>query len=110
MFAEPRGPEAAALIKGARLSAPRILAYELASIARTKIRQTPGRQSAILRNLTDGLALSIAWVDVDYPRVVELALQTGLSTYDASYLYLARSIGADLVTFDLRLEAAARSL
>ena len=109
-FTEPRAREAALLLEGLRLFAPRLLAYELASIARTKIRQNPGRQSMILKRLTETLDAGIHWVDVDYLRVVELALETGLSTYDASYLYVARSIGAGLVTFDQRLAAAARSL
>ena len=32
-------------------------------------------------------------------------LETGLTTYDASYLYLARSLGVPLLTFDGRLAA-----
>ena len=64
----------------------------------------------ILQRLAQTLDAEITWIDVDYLRIVELALETGLSTYDASYLYVARFTGAELVTFDRRLEAAARSL
>ena len=39
--------------------------------------------------------------------VVELALETGLTAYDASYLWLARQFGADLVTLDKALDKAA---
>jgi predicted nucleic acid-binding protein len=35
-----------------------------------------------------------------------LAERIGLTTYDASYLWLARRTGAELVTLDRRLEAA----
>ena len=35
----------------------------------------------ILKRLTETLDAGIHWVDVDYLRVVELALETGLSTY-----------------------------
>ena len=109
-FTEPRAGEAASLLRGARLSAPRLLAFELTSIARKKIAQSAARRDVVLRGLIRGLSLNIVWVDVDYLQVVELALETGLSTYDASYLYVARSIGVELVTFDRRLETAARSL
>jgi len=38
-----------------------------------------------------------------------LALETGLTVYDASYLWLARRLGAELVTLDKALDAAARA-
>ncbi len=38
--------------------------------------------------------------------ILLLALQTGLTTYDAAYLYLARSLGIPLVTFDEQLQTA----
>jgi predicted nucleic acid-binding protein len=38
--------------------------------------------------------------------VVDLASATGLTAYDASYLWLARHLGAPLVTLDSRLARA----
>jgi predicted nucleic acid-binding protein len=35
-----------------------------------------------------------------------LAVMTGLSAYDASYLWLARRLGAELVTLDKQLAKA----
>jgi predicted nucleic acid-binding protein len=52
------------------------------------------------------LASDIYRHDVDHVAVVNLALDTGLSTYDASYLYLARHLSVPLVTFDRRLQQA----
>lgn len=46
------------------------------------------------------------WVVVDHVVVLRLALDTGLTTYDASYLYVARTLGLPLVTFDGRLRRA----
>jgi predicted nucleic acid-binding protein len=46
-------------------------------------------------------------LDVDHKAVVDLALQTGLTTYDASYLWLAKDLGVVLVTLDRQLAAAA---
>lgn len=59
-----------------------------------------------------------------YPRVVlddvpdmgiqqstlDIAMSTGLSYYDASYVELARRLGAELVTFDRPMKAGARQL
>jgi predicted nucleic acid-binding protein len=45
----------------------------------------------------------VIWQDVDHADAVLVAQATGLSTYDASYLWLAGSLGADLVTLDRRL-------
>jgi predicted nucleic acid-binding protein len=39
--------------------------------------------------------------------VVPLAEASELSFYDASYLWLSRSLGVPLVTLDTKLEAAA---
>ncbi len=51
--------------------------------------------------------LGVQDVAVDHDAVVALALTTGLTTYDASYLWLARQLGAELVTLDRQLDAAA---
>jgi predicted nucleic acid-binding protein len=45
-------------------------------------------------------------VEVDHHAVVELALRTGLTTYDASYLWLARDLAIELVTLDRQLAEA----
>jgi predicted nucleic acid-binding protein len=46
-------------------------------------------------------------VPIDPPEVVALAEATGLTAYDACYLWLARTLRADLITLDRRLAAAA---
>ena len=42
---------------------------------------------------------------VDQSAVVRLASATGLSSYDASCLWLARDLGVELITLDRRLAA-----
>ncbi len=110
VFGEPRAEEAFSLMEGAKLYAPVLLDYELASIARKKIARYPGRREELLQALELALSLDIRRVDVDHLAAVELSLDTGLTTYDATYLYLARAMGVPLVTFDERLEGAWRKL
>jgi predicted nucleic acid-binding protein len=50
--------------------------------------------------------LTIEVVAIDGDAVVALAENTGLTAYDASYLWLARELRADLVTLDAALAAA----
>ena len=49
----------------------------------------------------------MTFLPVDQAGVVVLATATGLTAYDASYLWLARHLQAELVTLDRRLAAAA---
>ena len=53
--------------------------------------------------------MEIVWAEVLLSVVADLALETGLSTHDASYLYLARCLGMPIVTFDKRLASFATS-
>ena len=93
-----------ALLKGAALYAPVLLTFELANTARKKAILYPKQKDALIEALRLGLSLDIHWVDVDHQRVVELALEAGLTTYDASYLYAAQLLGLPLVTFDQELQ------
>lgn len=109
-FREPRAAEALRLLRGADLYAPLLLAYELTSVAGKKAGAYPDRLGVVSEALETALALPIRWREVDHVAVLRLALSAGLTTYDASYLYLARTLDAALVTFDQRLAEAARGL
>ena len=104
IFGEPRAEEADALLRGAELHALVLLAYELTHIAQKKARQLPAQHGAFEGALEAALSMDIHWQEVNHPVVLHLALATGLTTYDASYLFLSRSLGMDLVTFDERLQ------
>ncbi|MCH8106902.1 MAG: type II toxin-antitoxin system VapC family toxin [Chloroflexi bacterium] len=105
-FQEPRTLEAEAILEGADLVAPPLLGFELANIARNKAIRDPHLRRVIEEGLLEVLQFDIQWQEVDHIAVLALALETGLTTYDASYLYLARTLGIPLVTFDQRLQAA----
>lgn len=104
-FQEPRTQEALALLTGADLIAPMLLAYELTSVARKKCLLDARQQGAIQQALATTLQIDILWVEPDHSAVLQLALETGLTTFDATYLYLSRSLAAPLVTFDQQLGA-----
>lgn len=107
LFNEPAADDVAAQLRGCDLAAPTLLPFEVASIAVKKIaRHGETWPMARLFNLFERLAVRM--VAVDHAAVVELALKTGLTAYDASYLWLATRLNADLVTLDKALAAARR--
>ena len=59
-------------------------------------------------SLFDALSISLETVNLD--AAIVLAERTKLTLYDASYLWLARAHGAELVTLDGRLARADRDL
>jgi predicted nucleic acid-binding protein len=107
VYAEAEEVEIAERLRGVRLVAPVLLAFEMASICLKKMRRDPASGGALLDAFDRFRRLQIASLEVDHAAVIELANRAGLSSYDASYLWLARQLGAELVTLDARLEAAA---
>jgi predicted nucleic acid-binding protein len=75
-----------------------------------KIRAAPGERETLLEAFSLLDALSISLETVDLKAAVVLAEQTKLSLYDASYLWLARALDAELVTLDERLARANENL
>ncbi len=110
VFREPLAEEAAALIQDVELLEPHLLAYELANTARKKILKEPQQRQFIVRGLGLVLGMNVRWVDVDHFAVLKLAIDTGLTTYDASYLYVANTQRVPLLTFDRRLKAVMENL
>jgi len=109
-FQEPDAEKAASRLEGGELYAPALLAYELVSVACKKIRKAPGKREVLVEGLTSVLAMDFRWTEPDHADVLAIALATGLSAYDASYVSLARSLDAELVSFDKDLLAAARKV
>lgn len=103
VFGEPDGGRILPALAAPRLCAPPLVFFELTNIALTKIRRRPGAAAAIAEDLRDGLRLPIELVPVDFAGVLELALDTGLTAYDASYLWLMRRLDARLLTLDREL-------
>ena len=107
IFNEDAARAVEARLQGASVCTPELLKSELASIALKKARKNPGRSAEFFGRLDEFLRhRSIQWHDVNHTDVAILASLTGLSAYDASYLWLAGWLEADLVTLDQRLAGA----
>jgi len=110
LFGEPDADVIASRLDNARLVAPALLAFELANVCLVKSRRDP-KQRAMLAaafRLRDQFTLQEA--EVDHDGALDLAAATGLTAYDASYLWLARKLDAELVTLDSKLAKAAAAL
>lgn len=110
LFGEPEADSVAARLEGARLVAPHLQAFELANVCVVKCIRHPDQRAALRQAFGLRVRLAIEELAVDHAGVVELALGTGLTAYDASYLWLARELSAPLVTLDRKLEQAAQDL
>lgn len=89
------------------LHAPALLPFEFANVARSKSRAgaPPEMAQAALAGLQDLRIELHAVPPLDLHR---LSLESGLSAYDAAYLWLAAQLKAPLLTLDHRLLQAAQ--
>jgi predicted nucleic acid-binding protein len=106
LFGEPEGESVVGRAKGAGLVAPALLRFELTNVCLMKMRRYPADREKLISAFKLLAHMEIQTIDVDHPGVLELAEKTGLTAYDASYLWLAHRLAADLVTLDRKLEAA----
>jgi Predicted nucleic acid-binding protein, contains PIN domain len=109
-FAEPAADAVIDQIDGCRLHAPTLLPFELMNVAWKYGRKQPRARALFLQALDYLIDLSLLYRGVDQRGVVELGLETGLTSYDASYLWLARALRMPLVTLDRKLAAHAKHL
>jgi predicted nucleic acid-binding protein len=107
LFGEPEANVIAGRLSDVHLVAPTLLGFELANVCLIKTRRHPEQRSALISAFALRHRLGVEEITIDHDGAVELAVRTGLTAYDASYLWLARQLGAELVTLDRRLERAA---
>jgi predicted nucleic acid-binding protein len=111
-FGEPRRHSVADRLDHAIVCAPRFLQLELANVAWKKLRQRPDLAAEILQSLAGALdeRAGIDWYDVNPSDAALVAMALGCTAYDAAYVWLAGSLGADLVTEDARLARLTASI
>lgn len=107
LFVEPEILLIRQRLDGHVLAAPRLLHYEMASIAMKKIRRDGLDPKLAAEALNDLQTFDIIFHDVEPTDAMATSIATGLSAYDASYLWLSLELGAPLVTLDIKLAKAA---
>ena len=110
VFGEAKAEEIARTLGDSPMAAPALIWFEVASICLRKIKAHPAQREQILRAFMMAGKLAIEIVEVDHRAVVNLADETGLTTYDASYLWLARHLKGELITLDGKMQRAVKSL
>jgi predicted nucleic acid-binding protein len=108
-FGEPEAERAASLIGDAELVAPTLLRFEVTNIAWKKVRRYPNQAGLIAAGLRVALELDVRYLEVDHEAVLDLAVEKGVTAYDAAYLWLSRALKAPLFTFDGRLAREGRT-
>jgi predicted nucleic acid-binding protein len=106
LFGEPEAETVAGRLGDARLVAPALLRFELANACLIKMCRYPEKRPMLTAAFRLRDRLAVQEVAVDHDGTLELAATTGLTAYDASYLWLARQLGAELVTLDKQLAKA----
>ncbi len=101
-FGEAEADAIAARLVDSGLVAPGLLA----DVCRIKSRRHPEQRLALMAAFRLYDRLSVEEVAVDHHETLALAATTGLTAYDASNLWLARQLGAGLVTLDKQLAKA----
>ena len=107
LFGEPEAANVARRLGGCRLVASPLLEFELGNVCLTKLRRHPDQRDQVLAGFRWRCRLAIASGTIDPEQVLSLAERARLTFYDASYLWLAHQLDAELVTLDRRLAEAA---
>jgi predicted nucleic acid-binding protein len=108
-FAEPGADAVIDEIDGHRLHAPTLIVFELMNVAWKRAKKQPAAAALFLEALEVLEGLGLRFRGIDQGEVVTLGLSTGLTAYDASYLWLARALRMPLVTRDRKLAAHAKN-
>ncbi|HEY1910722.1 MAG TPA: type II toxin-antitoxin system VapC family toxin [Vicinamibacterales bacterium] len=109
-FAEPSADAVIDEIDGHRLHAPTLIVFELMNVAWRRSRKQPAATALFLEALDVLQGLGLRFRGIDQEQVVKLGLETGLTAYDASYLWLARALRMPLVTLDRKLGAHTKAI
>ena len=110
VFEEERAIDVVPRLRGVRLIAPALLPFELSQVCATKMSRNAGQRGLVLDQFLTALAgLDIELEPVGFDELPVLSERHRLSSYDASYLWLALTHHATLVSLDARLDAAWRS-
>jgi predicted nucleic acid-binding protein len=103
VFGEPGAEEIAEALSHGPVVAPALLWFEFTSICLRKLSIYPKQKEQILTAFLSARQLAIEVAEVNHLEVIDLARETSLTSYDASYLWLALHLKAELITLDKKL-------
>jgi len=106
LFDELPRDAVASRLRDATLYSPELLGFEVANACLKKIRAYPEERETLLLAFSIFFELDIELAPVNLAGVIALASDMKLSVYDASYLWLADTLGAELVTLDEKMAKA----
>ncbi len=107
LFEETTQEQAALRIDGKTLHAPKLLQFEMVSVALKK--HKAGAPYIARKGLERLVDFKIETHEIDPTATLALTIRYNLSAYDAAYLWLAADIKAPLATFDEKLGRAAQT-
>lgn len=110
LFNEASREEVVARLRDVPLRAPVLIRFEVANACLKKIRAAPHEREELLEAFALFEALPIELNAIDLREAIPLAARTRLSVSDASYLWLAYTLGLELVTLDDELARADTAL
>lgn len=110
VFGEAEGEAVRRELRGQVLYAPSLIGYELTHIAWKKMRRSLGSAVAISDALASVARLGVIHKEPERVEVLALAVATNLTPYDASYLWVAKTLGVRTVTLDQALARAAERM
>jgi predicted nucleic acid-binding protein len=90
-----------------KMFAPQLLDYEIANALRSAVIRKRISQELAIKLLEEYQTFPITKKTVDFSKVLELSIKSQISTYDASYLVLAKDLDLELLTFDTQLKKIA---
>lgn len=97
-------------LREATVYAPDLLGFEVANACLKKMRASPREANALIEAFGSFSELAIEFRAINFSEALRLAHLVKLSVYDASYLLLAATLEAEIVTLDAKLSRAYETL
>ena len=85
------------------LIAPTLLKYEVGNVLRSLALSRRMNIEKVGVAYRSFLKLEIRFIDIDYDKVLKMAISNKMSFYDASYLFLSKKLDCKLITLDKKL-------
>jgi len=108
IFGEPAAEAIAEELGEDSLLAPALIEYEIGNTCWKKMRRHPASADSLREAFKLLPRLDLSLHDPEPQQVLALAIERGVTYYDASYLWLAESLRLPLVSLDQKVLAARR--